>query len=384
MPAPPKGQRAISRDEAPRPEESGRVPAKGRGTVWAIEHRYARQSGESYDDGWGTLDQEATEERLGPETTVVDEHVRSILSKNDSPDLSFELSINPYRGCEHGCIYCFARPTHSYLGLSPGLDFETRIIAKVNAAERLREALAARGYTPRAINIGSATDAYQPVERKLGITRSVIEVLADCGHPFSLVTKSSGVERDLDLVAPMAARGLAAVYVSITSLDPALARILEPRAAAPHRRLRTVEALARAGVPVGVSVSPLIPVINEPEIERIREAAAAAGASSAFGIVLRLPWEVNPLFQRWLDQYFPDRAARVMARVREMRGGKDYDSAFGTRMRGEGVWADLIAQRLAKAKRRFGLDNGRRELDVSQFRKPVAHDKVGQGDLFGT
>ena len=381
--SPAKGQRAISRDEAPRPEDAGRLPSKGRGTVWAIEHRYSRRMGESYDDGWGTLDQEAAEERLGPETTVIEEQVKSILSKNDSPDLSFDLSINPYRGCEHGCIYCFARPTHSYLGLSPGLDFETRIIAKVNAAERLREQLAARSYRPSAINIGSATDAYQPVERKLRITRAVIEVLAECDHPFSLVTKSSGVERDLDLVAPMAERGLAAVYVSVTSLDPAIARILEPRAAAPHRRIRTIEALARAGVPVGVSVSPIIPFINEPEIERILEAAAAAGASSAFGIVLRLPWEVNPLFQRWLDQHFPDRAERVMARVREMRGGKDYDSTFSTRMRGEGVWAQLIAQRLAKAKRRYGLDGDRRELDVSRFKKPLAPSSTGQGDLFG-
>jgi len=380
---PPKGQRSISRDEAPRPEDAGRLPAKGRGTVWAIEHRYSRQMGESYDDGWGTLDQEAAEERLGPETTVIEERVKSILSKNDSPDLSFDLSINPYRGCEHGCIYCFARPTHSYLGLSPGLDFETRILAKVNAAERLREQLAARSYRPSPINIGSATDAYQPVERKLGITRAVIEVLSECAHPFSLVTKSSGVERDLDLVAPMGERGLAAVYVSVTSLDPALARILEPRAAAPHRRIRTIEALARAGVPVGVSVSPIIPFINEPEIERILEAAAGAGASSAFGIVLRLPWEVNPLFQRWLDQHFPDRAARVMARIRDMRGGKDYDSSFGTRMRGDGVWAQLIAQRLAKAKRRFGLVSDRRELDLSQFRKHLAAARAGQGDLFG-
>jgi len=211
----------------------------------------------------------------------------------------------------------------------------------------------------------------------------VIQVMAECAHPFSLVTKSSGIERDLDLVAPMGAAGLVAVYVSVTSLDPALARILEPRAAAPHRRLRTIETLARAGVPVGVSVSPIIPFINEPELERILESAAAAGASSAFGIVLRLPWEVNPLFQRWLEQHFPDRADRVMARIREMRGGKDYDASFGSRMRGEGVWAQLIAHRLAAAKRRFGLAGERRELDLSQFRKPLAAGAGGQGDLFG-
>ncbi len=243
--------------------------------------------------------------------------------------------------------------------------------------------MAARSYRPSPINIGSATDAYQPVERRLGITRAVLEVMAECAHPFSLVTKSSGVERDLDLVAPMGERGLAAVYVSVTSLEPTLARILEPRAAAPHRRLKTIEALARAGVPVGVSVSPIIPFINEPEIERILEAAAAAGATSAFGIVLRLPWEVNPIFQRWLDQHFPDRAARVMARIREMRGGKDYDASFTTRMRGEGVWAQLLAQRLAKARARYGLDRARLELDVGQFRRPVAPCRDGQADLFG-
>ncbi len=374
--------RPVSRDETPRPESAASRPTKGRGTVWAIEHRYSSRQSESYDDGWGTLDQAASEEHLPPETTVIEERVKSILSANDSPDLGFDLSINPYRGCEHGCVYCFARPTHSYLNLSPGLDFETKIIAKVNAAERLREAFSRRAYVPRSLNLGSATDAYQPVERKLLITRSVIEVLAECSHPFSMVTKSSGVERDLDLVAPMAARGLVAVYVSITSLDPALARILEPRAAAPHRRLRTVETLARAGVPVGVSISPMFPFINEPEIERILESAAAAGASSAFGIVLRLPWEVNPIFQRWLEQHFPDRAARVMARVRDMRGGKDYDASFGTRMKGEGVWARLLAQRLAKAKARFGLDREHAALDLTQFTKPLPPSKDGQADLF--
>jgi DNA repair photolyase len=353
---------------------------KGRGTAWAIEHRYALSAHESFDDGWGTADQAAQEERIAPETQVIEERVKSIVSSNDSPDVGFERSINPYRGCEHGCVYCFARPTHSYLGFSPGLDFETRIVAKVNAAERLRETLGAPGFRPKLLNIGAATDAYQPIERRLRITRSVIEVLAECSHPFSLVTKSSGIERDLDLVAPMAERGLVAVYVSVTSLDPALARILEPRAAAPHRRLKTIEALARAGVPVGVSVSPMIPFINEPEIERILEAAAAAGARSAFGIVLRLPWEVSPIFRQWLDQHFPDRAARVMARVQEMRGGKDYDANWNSRMTGEGVWARLLAQRLAKAKARHHLEREHFELDLTQFRPPKRVD--GQAELF--
>jgi DNA repair photolyase len=358
-------------------------PLKGRGTAWDLPHRFTRLQHETFDDGWGSLDQEAAEERLPPATEVIEEHVKSIITANDSPDISFDLSINPYRGCEHGCIYCFARPTHSYLNLSPGLDFETRIVAKVNAAERLREALARPRYEPKVINIGSATDAYQPVERRLGLTRAIIEVLSASQHPFSVITKSSGVERDIDLIAPMAQAGMAVAYVSVTSLDPALSRILEPRAASPQRRLKTIEALARAGIPVGVSVSPLIPFINEPELERVLEAAAAAGATSAFSVVLRLPWEVNPLFQQWLDTHFPDRAARVMARVREMRGGKDYDARFGSRMSGQGVWADLMRQRLQKASARLGLDRrDRSALDVSRFIRPAGRLASSQRELF--
>ncbi len=353
---------------------------KGRGTVWALEHRFSSNTRQDLDDGWGTLQQAAEEERSAPGTQVLEESVGRILSGNDSPDIGFDLSINPYRGCEHGCIYCYARPTHSYLNLSPGLDFETRIVAKVNAAERLREALSAKGYTPLHLNIGSVTDAYQPVERRLRITRSLIEVLAQARHPFSIITKSSLVERDLDLIAPMAAQGMAAVYVSITTLDGALARVLEPRAASPQRRLRTIEALVRAGVPVGVSVSPVIPFLNEPELERILQAAAAAGASRAFSIVLRLPWEVNPLFQQWLQAHVPEKAARIMARVREMRGGKDNDSRFGTRMTGQGVWAQLLRRRFEAACTRLALDRERIELDLRQFRPPGR--VPGQGELF--
>jgi DNA repair photolyase len=359
-----------------------RSPVKGRGTVWAIEHRFTRDAHEAFDDGWGTLEQAAQEEAMAPGTRLIEENVKSILAGNDSPDIGFDLSINPYRGCEHGCIYCFARPTHSYLNLSPGLDFETRIIAKVNAAERLREAMGSRGYTPMLLNIGSATDAYQPAERRLRITRSVIEVLQEARHPFSVITKSAGIERDIDLIAPMAARNLAAVYVSVTTLDPKLARILEPRAASPQRRLKTIEALARAGIPVGVSVSPIIPFINEPEIERVLEAASEAGATSAFSVVLRLPWEVNPLFQQWLQDHFPDRAERVMARVREMRGGRDNDAQFGSRMTGQGVWAKLLAQRFKKASERLGLNRQRVELDLTQFRPPARPGQAGQGSLF--
>jgi DNA repair photolyase len=356
------------------------APRKGRGTVWAIEHRFDSNDRQAFDDGWGCLEQAATEEPIAPGTQVFDEQVKSILSGNDSPDIGFDLSINPYRGCEHGCIYCYARPTHSFLNLSPGLDFETRIIAKVNAAERLREALATPGFTPMLLNIGSVTDAYQPAEKRLRITRSLIEVLAEARHPFSVITKSALIERDIDLIAPMAAEHLAAVYVSITTLDNDLARKLEPRAAAPARRLRTIETLARAGIPVGVSVSPIIPFINEPELEQVLEAAKAAGATSAFSIVVRLPWEVNPLFQHWLDQHFPERAARVMARVREMRGGKDNDAHFGTRMTGQGIWAQLLRQRLHKACLRLGLNRQRVELDVTRFRPPPR--QAGQGQLF--
>lgn len=366
---------------------AGSVPAppaaKGRGTGWGIEHRFTTRQHEEVDDGWGSLDQQVREEALPPATQVIEETVKSVLSSNDSPDIGFDLSVNPYRGCEHGCVYCFARPTHSYLNLSPGLDFETRIIAKVNAAARLREALSSPRYLPRMLNIGSATDAYQPVERHLRITRGLLEVLHECGHPFSLVTKSAGIERDLDLLVPMAERRAVAIYVSLTTLDPALARIMEPRAAAPHRRLLTIERLAEAGIPVGVSVSPMIPFINEPELERLLEAAAKAGAGKAFMVVLRLPWEVNPLFQHWLAQHFPDRADRVMARVRELHGGRDYNPSFGTRQRGSGVWADLLQQRFDKACLRLGLLQERTPLDHSRFRPPVSAAALsGQADLF--
>jgi DNA repair photolyase len=359
------------------------MPArKGRSTAWAIEHRFTSERHESFDDGWGTLEQAAQDEQVGPQTQIIEQRVQSILAANDSPDIDFDLSINPYRGCEHGCIYCFARPTHSYLNLSPGLDFETKIIAKVNAAERLRAAFMAPRYTPKALNIGSATDAYQPAERRLRITRSVIEVMAEFAHPFSIITKSAGVERDLDLLAPLARDSLAAVYVSIPTLDGALARVMEPRAAAPARRLKTIERLAAAGVPVGVSVSPLIPFINEPELEQVLEQAHAAGATSAFATVLRLPWEVNPLFQQWLQTHFPDRAERVMARVHDLRGGRDNDPCFGTRMTGQGVWAELRTQRFGKAAQRLGLRTQRLPLDLTKFRRPDSAAACAQPGLF--
>lgn len=380
MPAAP----ATPRSAAAPPATLVYVPIKGRGTGWAIEHRFSADHRDSFDDGWGTLEQAAQQEHLAPGTRVFEESVRSILTGNDSPDIAFDLSINPYRGCEHGCIYCYARNTHSYLNLSPGLDFETRIIAKMNAAQRLREALASPSYVPMSLNIGSATDAYQPVERRLGLTRSVIEVLAEHRHPFSLFTKSAGVLRDLDLVAPMARDGLASVYLSITTLEPALARALEPRAASPQRRLQAIEALARAGVPVGVSVSPIIPFLNEPELERILQAARDAGARMATSVLIRLPWEVNPLFQQWLAAHVPERAPRIMARIRDLRGGRDNDARPGTRMTGEGPWADLLRQRLHKACARLGLSRERIALDLTQFRRAVAPAPAAsaQGTLF--
>lgn len=317
------------------------------------------------------------DEAPGPRTEVTSEEARSILSRNDSPDIPFTWSINPYRGCEHGCIYCYARPTHSYLNLSPGLDFETRLIAKVNAASLLRRELAREGHEPSPINIGSATDPYQPIEREWRITRGVLEVLNACQHPFTIVTKSSGVERDLDILSLAGARRQTYVMISITTLDSALSRKLEPRAAAPLRRLQTVQRLAQAGVPVGVNVAPIIPFLNEPEIERIVEAAAQSGALSVHYTVVRLPWEVKPLFEEWLMHHVPDKAARIMARVRELRGGKDYDSDFSLRMKGEGVWAELIAQRMRKAAARHGLGRRVIELDGRAFDRSLLHQDEG-------
>jgi DNA repair photolyase len=306
-------------------------------------------------------------------TIVTDEYAKSILSRNASPDVPFNVSLNPYRGCEHGCIYCFARPSHSYLGLSPGLDFETRLFAKVNAPDLLRRELAHPGYVPESIALGVNTDAYQPCERERGLTRQVLEVLRECQHPVGLITKSSLIERDIDILAPMAAKRLVLAAITLTTLDPEISRSLEPRAAAPARRLRTIRTLVEAGIPVSVSVAPVIPFVTEPDIERILEAAADTGATGAHYTVLRLPWEVNTLFHEWLQAHFPDRAQRVMNRVREMRGGKDYDADFATRMHGEGVWADLIRQRFTVAAEKHGLLLGGRrneKLDCSLFRKP--------------
>jgi DNA repair photolyase len=353
---------------------------KGRGAASRIAHRFSSDAREAFDDGWDTLvDGEREAGMRPPVTTEVSfEDARSVFSHNDSPDIPFSQSINPYRGCEHGCIYCYARPTHSYLNLSPGLDFETRLVAKRNIAEVLRRELARPRYRPQDTVLGTITDAYQPIERELGLTRSVLALMHETRHPVGLITKSSGVERDIDLLADMAQARRVGVYITITTLDAELARKLEPRAAAPWRRLRTIRTLAEAGIPVGVSVSPQIPFINE-DLEQVLAAAWEAGARSAFYTVLRLPWEINALFQEWLRLHFPDRAERVMARVRDMRGGRDYDADFATRMKGSGLWADLIRQRFRQACRRHGFNLDRHALDASGFRSP---SPSGQRALF--
>ncbi|HDR9177954.1 TPA: PA0069 family radical SAM protein [Burkholderia vietnamiensis] len=344
------------------------VPRKGRGAVDNLQGRYETALREAVDDGW-THEADDGDLPAPLRTQVFEERAKSILTRNQSPDIPFSVSLNPYRGCEHGCIYCFARPTHSYLGLSPGLDFESRIYAKVNAAELLEREIARKRFVPEPIALGVNTDAYQPVERDLRITRSVIEVMHDHGLPFAAITKSSLIERDLDLLGPMAERGQVMAAVTITTLDADLARTLEPRAATPARRLCTIRALRDAGVPVGVSIAPMIPFVTEPDMERVLEACADAGATHASYIVLRLPWEVAPLFKNWLAAHFPDRAERVMNRVRDMRGGKEYDSDFSKRMKGEGIWADLLRQRFRQAVKRLGLnERGNGILDMSRFR----------------
>ncbi|MDR8731603.1 PA0069 family radical SAM protein [Burkholderia pseudomultivorans] len=344
------------------------APRKGRGAVDNLQGRYETALRETVDDGW-THESDDADLPAPLRTQVFEERAKSILTHNRSPDIPFSVSLNPYRGCEHGCIYCFARPTHSYLGLSPGLDFESRIYAKINAAELLEREISRKRYVPEPIALGVNTDAYQPVERDLRITRSVIQVMHDRGLPFAAITKSSLIERDLDLIAPMAERGQVMAAVTITTLDADLARTLEPRAATPARRLRTIRALCDAGVPVGVSIAPMIPFVTEPDMERVLEACAEAGATHASYIILRLPWEVAPLFKHWLAAHFPDRAERVMNRVRDMRGGKDYDSDFSKRMKGEGIWADLLRQRFRQAVKRLGLNERNNGiLDLSQFR----------------
>jgi len=329
-----------------------------------------------FDDGWGSL--EMPVDRL--QTVVTQEPARSIISTNASPDIAFSASVNPYKGCEHGCVYCFARPSHAYLDLSPGLDFESRIFAKPNAAELLRKTFRKRGYRPSVIALGANTDPYQPVERRLGLTRSLLEVFAEFSHPLTIITKSNMVLRDLDLLQPLARRSLVSVYLSITTLDPLLARRMEPRAPTPARRVETAGELHGQGVPVAVLASPMIPAINDHELEAILEAAAGAGAKDASYLLLRLPHELKTMFDDWLRKHYPDRAEKVLSRMRELSGGELYDARFERRMRGQGEYAELLRRRFEIATRRLGL--GMRESchDLSRFTVPPA---VGdQGRLF--
>jgi DNA repair photolyase len=349
---------------------------RGRGATSNRSGRFERTAVGTDGDDPSLLDADLAR---SPATTVTPEATRKIITRNDSPDVPFDRSINPYKGCEHGCIYCFARPTHAYLGLSPGLDFETKIFSKPDAARLLRHELTRPAYSPQVIALGANTDPYQPAERDLGITRSVLTVLADFQHPVSIITKSALVVRDLDLLAPMAAKRLAHVYLSVTTLDAALARRMEPRASAPSKRLDAVRKLTAAGVPVGVLASPMIPGLNDWELERILEAAAAAGATSAGYILLRLPLELKELFQEWLHEHYPLKASHVLGLVRDTRGGELYQHGFGERMSGKGAYADLIAKRFELARARLRLDQRPKNFDLSRFR---AHHDVDQPSLF--
>jgi DNA repair photolyase len=351
-----------------------------RGALSQIQGRFEPEARAPFDDGWTRED-----EPLAPlQTTIAIERARTIIARNDSPDVPFDQSINPYRGCEHGCIYCYARPSHAYLELSPGLDFETKLFAKTNAAERLRTELAKPAYKVSPISLGANPDCYQPAERQHRITRQILEVLAECEHPLTIVTKSALVERDLDLLAPMAKKNLVKVFVSIGTLDRVLARKLEPRAASPQRRLDVLKALSSAGVPCGVMVAALIPALNDKTLEHVLEEAAKAGALEAAYVILRLPNELKPLFKEWLAAHYPERAEHVMSIVRQMRGGRENDPRFHERMRGTGNYAELIDKRFDIACRRFGLNGhggGREtpELDCTRFAPP---SPAGQLKLF--
>jgi DNA repair photolyase len=343
---------------------------KGRGAVSNPTGRFEAHRRERFDDGWT----ERLEEQPSPATHVSPDRTRSVVATNDSPDVPFNSSINPYRGCEHGCIYCFARPSHAYLGLSPGLDFETRLFAKHDAPQLLRRHLSRPSYKPEVIALGANTDAYQPIEAKLGITRAVLEVLEEFSNPAALLTKSALIVRDADILARMAARRLAQVSISLTTLDPALARVMEPRASTPERRLEAMRRLAQAGVPVAVLAAPMIPGLNDWELERVLEAAKDAGACTASYVLVRLPLEIGQLFTEWLLEHFPDRASHVLNLIRQTRGGDLYRSEFGVRMRGTGAYAEILEQRFDVATRRLGLDERAFRLDTSQFRVPEQPD----------
>jgi hypothetical protein len=352
---------------------------KGRGAQsGAVPTRFGLATREA-DGDWQDVAEAIDGEPPRLRTTVTDEFPRSILTFNASPDIPFDRSVNAYRGCEHGCIYCYARPTHAYHDLSPGLDFETRLFAKPQAADLLRAAFAKRGYTPRPLAMGTNTDPYQPIERDYRITRQVLALCLEVGHPVTITTKSARVLDDLDVLRALAERRLVAVGISITSLDPRLSGLLEPRASSPAKRMAALGTLVEAGIPAHVGVSPVIPAITDEYLEQILMEAGSLGVRSASWIMLRLPHEVAPLFREWLDTHFPDRAAKVMHIVQSMRGGKDYDASFHTRMKPKGVWADLVRTRFRLGIRRAGIAQDKLELDCSQFRAPA---RDGQLDLF--
>jgi len=340
---------------------------KTRGAISNRTGRFEALAVEAVDDGWGIAD-----EPLPPlATTVQPEPAHSVITRNTSPDIPFDQSINPYRGCEHGCIYCYARPSHQYMNLSAGLDFETKLFYKKDAAMRLREELNKRSYKCSPINLGANTDPYQPLERKLGVTRSILEVLAESHHPVTIVTKGSLVVRDIDVLAKLAAERLVKVFVSVTTLDNELKRRMEPRAASPAARLAAIGKLADAGIPTGVMFAPVVPAINDHELEAVLDASAAAGASTAGYVLLRLPGEVRELFYEWLELHYPDRVQKVRSRIQELRGGRDNDPRFGHRMRGQGPWAELLKHRFEESCRRNGLGSGRAApLTTLQFRPP--------------
>jgi DNA repair photolyase len=349
---------------------------KGRGARTNASGRYEPVVHEAFDDGWTPEDDAPAPLR----TTLTPEHARVIITKNTSPDVGFDRSINPYKGCEHGCIYCYARPSHAWMGLSPGLDFESKLFFKPEGPRLLEQELAHRKYVCKRIHIGGNTDPYQPVEREQKITRGLLEVLQRFNQPFSIITKSNLITRDVDILGPMGRENLASAFISITTLDRDLARTMEPRAATPARRLDAVKTLADAGVPVGVGFAPVIPGLNDHEMESILEAAARAGATTAMYVTLRLPLEIKDLFREWLADARPDRAARVMSLVRQTRGGKDYDADWAQRMKGTGPVADLIGTRFKAAIRRYGLDGTRHSLDVTKFKIPAGSRP--QMDLF--
>jgi DNA repair photolyase len=353
-------------------------PRKGRGAGINPEGRFETLVREAFDDGWRSADEDA----LPPlKTHVTEERARGIITRNHSPDIPFTQSINPYQGCEHGCVYCYARPSHAYYNLSPGIDFETRLFAKVNAAELLREELSRPGYRCEVIALGANTDPYQPIERHYGITRGILEVCAAFNQPVGIVTKNALVERDIDILAALARKNLVNVFISCNNLDHDLARRLEPRCSAPQRRLEAMKRLSAAGIPVGVMVAPVIPFLTDHQIEAVLEAARAHGALRAGYTLMRLPWELKVLFRDWLNMHYPLKAQHVMSRLHAMRGGRDNDPRFGTRMRGTGEFAELLARRFEIAARRLGFESGRRhrELDTTRFH---VLGRGRQGSLF--